>query len=224
MIIGPWSAPVVDPGVIRACTGADLRALLAGVSWRKHPDVWCFSTGFVTHFRFLRHETLAESLLKTADHVIIITTSWWFKKFETPVVHALLRDPLRKHSYCYFGHNNSWAAPMIGNKCKKRVKISGYLARARARARPALVKRGASGPCPKKCLKIFLHRARVHDMCIFSSISFFYFISIFNICSIVCIPFNLFFLSTRSPIFYWGKIFHFNSMYTSFQGSIVITS
>ena len=47
------------------------------------------------------------------------------------------------------------------------MKISGYLARARARARPALVKRGASGPCPKKCLKIFLERARVHVMPIF---------------------------------------------------------
>ena len=76
----------------------------------------------------------------------------------------------------------------MSGKGQKRVKISGYL----ARARPALVKRGASGPCPKKCLKIFLHRARVHDMCIFSSVSFFYFISIFNICSIVCIPFIFF--------------------------------
>ena len=68
----------------RACTGADLRALLAGVSWRKNPGVWCFSTGFVTHFRFLRHETRAESVLKTADRVIIITTSWWLKKVRNP--------------------------------------------------------------------------------------------------------------------------------------------
>ena len=40
------------------------------------------------------------------------------------------------------------------------VKISPILserarARARARARTALVKRGASGPCPKKCLAFF---------------------------------------------------------------------
>ena len=85
------------------------------------------------------------------------------------------------------------------------MKIPGYLAR--ARARPALVKRGASGPCPKKCFKIFPHRARVHGMCIFSWISFFYFISIFNICSVVCMPFDFFFVSTRSPIFYWGIFF-----------------
>ena len=70
---------------------------------------------------------------------------------------------------------------------------------ARARARPALVKRGASGPCPKKYLKIFLHRARVHDMCIFSSISSFYFNSILNMYSVVCIPFNFFYCEYPVP-------------------------
>ena len=42
------------------------------------------------------------------------------------------------------------------------LKFRRYLARARARARArtALVKRGASGPCPKKCLAFFLSRAR----------------------------------------------------------------
>ena len=35
------------------------------------------------------------------------------------------------------------------------LKFRRYLARARARARKALVKRGASGPCPKKCLALF---------------------------------------------------------------------
>ena len=87
-------------------------------------------------------------------------------------------------------------------------KIPGYLARARARARPALVKRGASGPCPKKCFKIFPHRARVHGMCIFSWISFFYFISIFNICSVVCMPFD-FFLWVPGPLSFIEVFFSF---------------
>ena len=78
--------------------------------------------------------------------------------------------------FCHMGGRRNWGSLGGGNlqekyktpyKRQERVKISGYLARARARARPALVKRGASGPCPKKCLKIFLHRARVHVMPIF---------------------------------------------------------
>ena len=36
------------------------------------------------------------------------------------------------------------------------LKFRGYLARARARARTALAKRGASGPYPKKSLAFFL--------------------------------------------------------------------
>ena len=39
---------------------------------------------------------------------------------------------------------------------KKRHDFRRYLARARARARTALVKRGASGPYPKKSLAFFL--------------------------------------------------------------------
>ena len=110
--------------------------------------------------------------------------------------------------FCHMGGRRNWGSLGGGNlqekyktpyKRQERVKISGYLARARARARPALVKRGASGPCPKKCLKIFLHRARVHDMCIFSSISSFYFISILNMYSVVCIPFNFFYCEYPVP-------------------------
>ena len=37
-----------------------------------------------------------------------------------------------------------------------KTKFPRYLARARARARTALAKRGASGPYPKKCLTFFL--------------------------------------------------------------------
>ena len=98
----------------RACTGADLRALLAGVSWRKNPGVWCFSTGLVAHFRFLRHETRAESVLKTADHVIVITTSWWFKKVRNPNGSRSSSGPTTEALLLLF-----WPQKLLGgsNKC-----------------------------------------------------------------------------------------------------------